>query len=37
MKDVGPKAFELVKTNPVLDFLKNNTSLASALEGIIFR
>ena len=34
MKDKGPKAFKLVKTNSALDFLKSNTSLASTLEGI---
>ena len=36
MKDEGPKVRKLVKTNFALDFLKNNTSSASALEGIIF-
>ena len=30
------KIFKLVKTKSVLDFLKNNTSLASAWEGITF-
>ena len=28
--------FKLVKTNSALDFLKNNTSAATASEGIIF-
>ena len=32
MKD---NIFKLVKTNSALDFLKNNTSSASASEGII--
>ena len=36
MKDKGLKVFKLVKTNSGLDFLKNNTSSASTLEGIIF-
>ena len=36
MKDKGPKVFKLVKTNFALNFLKNNTSPVSALEGIIF-
>ena len=36
MNDQRPKVFKLVKTNFALDFLKNNTSLASASEGIIF-
>ena len=36
MKDEGPKVRKLVKTNSALDFLKNNTSSASTLEGIIF-
>ena len=35
MKDEGPKVFKLVKHSE-LDFLKNNTSLASTSEGIIF-
>ena len=36
MKDEGPKVFKLVKTNSVLDFLKNNTPSASTSDGIIF-
>ena len=37
MKDNGVKSFyELVKTNSALDFLKNNTSSATASEDIIF-
>ena len=36
MKDDGPKVFKLVKANSALDFIKNNTSLTSASEGIIF-
>ena len=36
MKDEGPNILKLVKTNSALDFLKNNTSLATALEDIIF-
>ena len=35
MKDKGPNVFKLVKTNSAFDFLKNNTSLVSASEGII--
>ena len=30
------KVFKLVKTNSALDFLKNNTSSATASEDIIF-
>ena len=30
------KVFKLVKTKSTLDFLKNNISLATALEDIIF-
>ena len=36
MKDKGPKVFKLVEANSALDFLKNNTSLAGASDGIIF-
>ena len=37
MKDERrPKLSKLVTINSALVFLKNNTSLASALEGIIF-
>ena len=36
MKDEGPKVFKFIKTNSALDFLKNNTSSASASECIIF-
>ena len=36
MKDEGEKVFKLVKTNSALDFLKNNTSSATASEDIIF-
>ena len=36
MKDEGSKVFKLVKTNSALDLIKNNTSSASASEGIIF-
>ena len=37
IKDKGVKSFfKLVKTNSALDFLKYNTSLASALDSIIF-
>ena len=36
MKDEAPKVYELFKTNSALDFLKNNTSSASTLEGNIF-
>ena len=36
MKDKGPEVFKLVKTNSALDFLKNNTSLATASEDIIY-
>ena len=32
MKDEGPNVFKLVKTNSALDFVKNNTSLASTSE-----
>ena len=35
MKDKGRNVFKLVKTNSAFDFLKNNTSLVSASEGII--
>ena len=36
MKDMVSKVFKLVKTNSASDFLKNNTSSATASEGIIF-
>ena len=36
MKDEEQDVFDLVETNSVLDFLKNNTSLARTSEGIIF-
>ena len=38
MKNEGPKVStcKLVETNSALDFLKNNTPMASASEGIIF-
>ena len=35
MEDERPKVFKLVKSNSALDFLKNNTSLASTLQCII--
>ena len=36
MKDEGSKVFKLVLKNSALDLLKNDNSLASASEGIIF-
>ena len=36
MKDKGPNVFKLLKINSVMDFLKDNTSSASASDGIIF-
>ena len=36
IKDEVSKVYKLVKINSALDFLKNNTSSASAAEGIIF-
>ena len=36
MKTKGPKVFKLIIAKFALDFIKNNTSSASASEGIIF-
>ena len=36
MKDEWPKVFKLVQLNSALYFPKNNVSLASTWDGIIF-
>ena len=36
IEDKGLNVLKLVKTNFVLDFLKNNTSWANGSEGMIF-